>query len=274
MKTFYQFLEAIEKHELEDKPDSEIETILEKIKDDQDIVKFTLYCAKDCFQFNNDTTRVAARNCIISVQRWLKNNSSVAKESLHKSIGADSVIGVHIDYNDNTAAAYAAYNAAYHAAMGATNVATSVHINYKDLPPAYAYANNISYYKSISAYHGAISASSAIASFYHANNEDESIRQQKENEYKSYALSLLRSSNLMYKDESGNKEVEKQRNSFTNQFLNTKGKLTNRLDISALLDTLEERGEDLVQQVGNELHLNIPNGIMITAKDKNELEKF
>jgi hypothetical protein len=38
-----------------------------------------------------------------------------------------------------------------------------------------------------------------------------------------------------------------------------------------LLDMLEEKGEDLVQHIGNELHLNIPNGITITAKDKNEL---
>jgi hypothetical protein len=247
MKTFYQFFEAIEKHELEDGSNPEIETILLQIKDKRDVVKFALYCAKDCFRFNDNTTRTVATNCINLVRKWLKNPESVTSDDLLTA--ANNVVDVVDDVDVSSDAVYAAY-AAHEAARcvaNATNTTNTVYGIYVH------------------------SASDAANAFYYANNEDESIRQQKENEYKSYALSLLRSSNLMYKDENEDKEVEKQRNSFTNQFFSKKSKLTNRFNIMGLLDILEERGEDLVQHIGNELHLNIPNGITITAKDKNEL---
>jgi hypothetical protein len=244
-------LEAIEKHKLEDKPDSKMETILHQIKDKRDIVKFALYCAKDCFKFNDNVTRNTATNCINLIKKWLKNPESVTSNDL--------LTAANVAYG-TTNTADAAYYAVY-------AVARAAH--------AAAYAADNTASAAVNAYHtttrAEFAASSATASFYYANNLDESIRQQKENEYKSYALSLLRSSNLMHKDEDEDKEVEKQKNSFTNQFFNTKGKLTNRLNISALLDMLEDNDENLVQHIGNELHLNIPNGITIIAKSKNEL---
>jgi hypothetical protein len=247
MKTFYQFLEAIEKHKLEDKPKSSIRTILEQIEDKKDIVRFALYCAKDCFKFNNDVTRNNAINCINLVQRWLKDNNSVTDQQLKTTADTANITSLANQYHDD---ASDAANTAADAAIDAVYVASHT-------TDVVNYAVRVFY--------------SAVESFFYAYGEDESIRQQKENEYKSYALSLLRSSNLMHKDENEDKEVEKQRNSFTNQFFSKKSKLTNRFNIMGLLDMLEEKGEDLVQHIGNELHLNIPNGITITAKDKNEL---
>jgi hypothetical protein len=247
MKTFYQFLETIEKNELENKPNPAIRSILEQIKDKKDIVKFALYCAKDCFKFNDNVTRGPATNCINLVRKWLKDPKSVTDNDL-STAGYFAVTAYNLDDGNNNIIAYDAVYAASYAADAATGV-----------------------YATHAASDASSAAASAIQSFYHANNRNRPIRQQKENEYRSYALSLLRTSNLMHKDENEDKEVEKQKNSFTNQFFSKKSKLTNRFNIMGLLDMLEEKGEDLVQHIGNELHLNIPNGITITAKDKNEL---
>ena len=79
MQTFKQFLEA---REVRDIPQNDIYEILPHIKDPIISVRFALYCAEDCFQFNNEETREPAQQCIDLVRKWLRNPESVTRQEL------------------------------------------------------------------------------------------------------------------------------------------------------------------------------------------------
>ena len=80
MITFKQFIEA---KEVKDIPQNTIRSILFHINNPILCVKFALYCAEDCFQFNNEQTRPVAQKCIDLVKKWLNDPRSVPNKELH-----------------------------------------------------------------------------------------------------------------------------------------------------------------------------------------------
>ena len=79
MQTFKQFLET---REVKDITQNNIVEILFHINDQIINVKFALYCAEDCFQFNDERTRGPAQQCINLIRKWLKDPKSVTDQEL------------------------------------------------------------------------------------------------------------------------------------------------------------------------------------------------
>ena len=68
MQTFKQFIET---REVKDIPQNGMRAILRHINDPILCVKFALYCAEDCFHFNDEQIKPLAQQCIDLVRKWL-----------------------------------------------------------------------------------------------------------------------------------------------------------------------------------------------------------
>ena len=124
MQTFKQFLEA---RDVKDIPQNNIRSILKYINDPILCVKFALYCAEDCFQFNDDDTKSLAQRCIDLVKKWLRDPKSVTGQELNAAAEIATfdngwAAAVAADAADTAAAA--ADTAAYTAGW-ATNTAVN-----------------------------------------------------------------------------------------------------------------------------------------------------
>ena len=145
MITFKQFLEA---REVKDIPQNNIREILTHINDPIISVKFALYCAEDCFQFNNEHTIASAQQCIDLIKKWLKNPQSVTNQKLRSATNdADTawLTTTSAAANAVAAAANAAYAAAVNAYTAANVVANTVTNAVANAVNAFAYGSGHPY---------------------------------------------------------------------------------------------------------------------------------
>ena len=83
MQTFKQFLEARDVKDI--KTNSVFIISNYYIKNPITCIEFALYCAEDCFQFNNEETRPLAQQCINLIRKWLKKHKSVKTQELESA---------------------------------------------------------------------------------------------------------------------------------------------------------------------------------------------
>ena len=179
MQTFKKFIET---REVIDIPHNRVEDILLYLDDPIICVKFALYCAKDCFQFNNEQTRGPAQICIDLIEKWLKNHKSVNENQLNHAVD-----------NANRSSAANAANAAEAAyavdtAADAADVVSCIIDN----------ANVAAYNGADSAAHYASYSFACAYSRNYGDSEWRRFRNQKLQEYtdKLKSLTVTRSGNL------------------------------------------------------------------------------
>ena len=131
MITFKQFLEV---REVRNIPQNDIREILRHIDDPIICVKFALYCAEDCFQFNNKRTREPAQRCIDLIRKWLRDPKSVTDRELRSAANNTNAAAATAATAATAAAvwsassAFSAANAAASSASSAADVAAAVAI--------------------------------------------------------------------------------------------------------------------------------------------------
>ena len=141
MQTFKQFLEA---REVKDIPHNNIIQILQHINDKTISVKFALYCAEDCFQFNNEQTRGPAQRCIDLIKKWLRDPKSVTRNEIDNvsfnaySASCHTQDGLMIIEHADSSACYAACNAV----NTITDADNFYYANETSIYASVAYANN------------------------------------------------------------------------------------------------------------------------------------
>ena len=130
MQTFKQFIET---REVKDIPQNGMRAILRHINDPILCVKFALYCAEDCFHFNDEQIKPLAQQCIDLVRKWLRDSESVTEQELRSAASniftfiRNNIVD-DVAANAADAAAYATYTIAYrfvnpsYAASSSTNV--------------------------------------------------------------------------------------------------------------------------------------------------------
>jgi hypothetical protein len=222
MKTFYQLIEAVEQSKSEKRNNEDIQLILFQIKDKRDLVKFSLYCAKDCLHLINDEIISLAQKCISLIEAWLNNPKSVTNQQL---ISAENRA---LDANNDGDYAWGVYAAGF-----------AVAVIHNDIDEDY--------------YASSCATDAANAFYYISNNDDERVYRQKLNEYRAYALSLLRKTT-----------VDKSK-------LQVRGAIDDVATLAALLDNLDDQGEDILHHHGKEISLNFPNGMKISANEMGDL---
>lgn len=202
---------TIKRDYLESKPINmvNIPTIFKKIKNNNDAVRFSLFCAKDCFLLMDERKQSFAQSCIQKIEQHL-SGQRVPKEEIEQLFREHGYI-----YEDRSYALTATIDAL-----------RSIH---------YSTPMNVVYY-----------ASHSYLEF--TNNQE--VYQLKQIEYKSYAVSLLRTSDV-------NKSL-----------LKIKGKIDDRSTLMALLDNLIELNEDIVTIKDNTLQLNYPMNIIASNIDE------
>jgi hypothetical protein len=145
---------TIQIHQLENS--NTIDLIVKEIPTRFDLIKFALFCAKDCFHLNNNENMSQAQTCIDLIEKWM-----------HKPTTVIELRNVADNIRATNSAAYAVIYASY-------TICTRI----KNYVPYAVYA-----------------AYSSSAAFYYSTN-DRLTREQKTNQYIAYAQSLLRSTTL------------------------------------------------------------------------------
>jgi hypothetical protein len=206
---------TIQSHSLENQKYVSTKTILEHISDHKDLIKFSLSCIKDCLHLKYKKSKHIALNCIRLVEQWITDPNSVSNEELQS----------------------AAVTASYHSYESACAIWAINPINNS----ADGIVANI---KAVIVY--------VSHHFYVANKKrNEFVRQQKLNEYKIYALSLLRTS-----------DIDKSQ-------LKIKGRIDDKSTLMALLDNLNDLNEKILISTNKGIQLNCP--MEIVAGEMNEL---
>jgi hypothetical protein len=80
---------TIQRHELEnkyflDKDVIDIPKVIKQIKSKKDLVRFALYCAKDCFHLNTEEQLPLSQYCISSMEQWLVGTAEL-KSGIEKN---------------------------------------------------------------------------------------------------------------------------------------------------------------------------------------------
>ena len=256
MQPFKQFVEA---REVRDIASYDIVHILQQINKPILSVKLALYCAEDCFQFNNEKTREPARRCIALVRKWLRDPESVKKQELRFFEPAAA---------DNTAANNA-WNAAVNAVYAASGRATN---------DIYAYMNST------------YASNVYIATYNTIRYAAESFACASEHPYNSPEWNKIFAKKFhTYREKAKSLGTTRSGNPITMPFLNNIQDDDNDLDnpeyindsilgsIMSMIDWLydqQETGEEhFFYEKGNEFVFDLGNNVKLTADNLNDLAK-
>jgi hypothetical protein len=93
-----------------------------QIKNKRDKIKLSLYCAKYCFDYNDEKTKPYSQKCIDLVERYLIDPNSVTQQDLLDAANASSYAASNAAWSASNASYASSNAAAWSAAYAAYNV--------------------------------------------------------------------------------------------------------------------------------------------------------